>query len=278
MDSAPGPEKARLVAILTDFGLSDAYVGEMKGVLAALAPSSRVVDLTHGITPGAVREGAWVLAKSLPFFPPGSVYLAVVDPGVGGQRSGLAAAAGGRLFVGPDNGLLAPALAAAAGEGERPEVRSLDLREIDRPRRGSTFDGRDVFAPAAARLAAGLPLGEVGPELEGWESLTPFRPVPREDGWDLEIVRVDRFGNLVTVAEEAFLREELGEEWRSARVRVVGREVDGIRLAYEDVEPGQPLLTIGSAGTLELSLNRGSAAHELGLAAGTSVRLLRAAG
>lgn len=230
MDSTPAPSHP--VALLTDFGLLDPYVGEMHGVVAAISPQVRVLDHGHGVRPGSVREGAWMLARGFGAFPAGTVHVAVVDPGVGGERRALVASAGGRLFVGPDNGLLAPALEAAARGGGEIEVRELTLREIDRTRRGSTFDGRDVFAPAAARLAAGLPVGECGPEVADWETLDSFVPVARDGGYEGEIIRVDRFGNLITTVEEAFLRGKLGEDWRRLRVRAGGASLTGVRLSY----------------------------------------------
>lgn len=259
-----------VISLLTDFGLSDPYVGELKGVLLRLAPSARLVDLTHGVRPGAIREGAWVLASGYGWFPAGTCHVAVVDPGVGGSRRGLVASSGGHFFVGPDNGLLVPALESAGGA----EIREISVRDPEHVRRGTTFDGRDVFAPIAARLHAGAPLSSLGPEVHDPVPMAPFRPRPVDHGWEVEIVRVDRFGNLVTVADEGFLRRELGEDWRSASVRVGGSSVRGIRLAYGDVPAGQPLLSIGGGGTLEISVRGGSARRLLGVGAGARVRLM----
>jgi S-adenosylmethionine hydrolase len=259
-----------LVTLLTDFGSGDSCVGELKGVLLHAAADLRWVDLSHHVSPGNVREGAWLLLHAWDLFPAGTVHLAVVDPGVGGARRALAARGGSHYFVGPDNGLLAPALQAAGGERE---IREISYRELDRPRRGTTFDGRDVFAPVAAKLALGAPLHEVGPEATNLTPLAPFSPTPREDGWEVEVVRADRFGNLVTVASEDFLRRELGERWRDVSVRVGERETHGVRIAYEDVPPGDLLLTIGSAGTLEISCRGSSALEVTGWAPGERVAL-----
>jgi S-adenosylmethionine hydrolase len=256
-----------LVTLLTDFGTQDPFVGEMKGVMACIAPGIRFVDLTHEVAPGNVREAAWVLAKSVPWFPPGTCHLVVVDPGVGSDRRALAAEAGGHRFVGPDNGVLAPALDAAGGA----RIREIAVREVDRPRRGTTFDGRDRFAPVAARLALGAPLEELGPEVDDPERPGSFAPVREGDGWSAEIIRIDRFGNLVTTAEEAFLRRELGEDWRRARVTAGTMRVEGIRTAYVEADSGQALLSIGGSGVLEISVRDGSAARTLGLQAGDRV-------
>jgi S-adenosylmethionine hydrolase len=262
-----------VITLLTDFGLVDPYVGEMKAVLLDGAPGTAVVDLTHGVQPGNVREGAWLLFRSWDRFPPGSCHLAVVDPGVGGARRPIAALAGGHAFVGPDNGLLMAAIDAAhAGASDPlsggPEIREITVREIDRPRRGTTFDGRDLFAPTAARLAAGRPLTEVGPEVHDPVRIEPFAPRSCPGGWEVEIVRIDRFGNLITTVTEEFLRETFGEDWRLIGARIGDRVVRGVRIAYEDVEPGELLLSIGGGGTLEISASRASACRRLGVSPG----------
>ena len=260
----------RLVTLLTDFGLADPYVGEMKAVLLRLAPGVTVIDVTHGIAPGAVREAAWVLRNAWSQFPPGTCHVAVVDPGVGGERRALAVDAGGHLFVGPDNGLLHPAWEAAGVS----EIREISTRETEHQRRGTTFDGRDVFAPVAARLAAGLSPAQLGREVHDPITLPSFTPRSRGAGaWETEVVRVDRFGNLVTAADESFLREALGEEWRALEVRLEGAWLRGVHLGYEEVAPGEALLTIGGAGTLEVSVNRGSARKRFGLKAGDTLRV-----
>jgi S-adenosylmethionine hydrolase len=258
-----------LLSLLTDFGLSDPFVGEMKGIAKRVSPNLEMIDVTHGIARGDVREAAWVLAKAWRMFPEGTCHVAVVDPGVGTGRKALAASAAGHLFVAPDNGLLMPALESIPGDRE---LREVTLREIDHRRRGTTFDGRDLFAPIGARLASGLRLAELGPEVHDPVGMAPFRPVPADDAWDVEIVRVDRFGNLVTVVEEAFLREKFEEDWRAVSVRVGDRRISGVQSGYEDVGPGEPLLTVGGSGTLEVAVRGGSARELLGWE-GSGVRL-----
>ena len=260
----------RIVTLLTDFGLTDPYVGEMKAVLVRLAPGITVIDLTHGIAPGAVREAAWVLRNAWDQFPAGTCHVAVVDPGVGSERRALVADAGGHLFVGPDNGVLHPAWEMAGLS----EIREISTRETEHRRRGTTFDGRDVFAPLAARLATGLSVSQVGREVHDPVTLPSFAPRPRGTGvWETEVVRVDRFGNLVTAADETFLREALGEEWRALEVKLEGTWLRGVRLGYEEVPRGEALLTIGGAGALEISVNQGSARKRFGLRAGDVVRI-----
>lgn len=260
-----------LVTLLTDFGTQDPFVGEMKGVLHSVVRELTVVDITHGISRGNVREAAWVLRKAAPWFPPGTCHLVVVDPGVGGSRRALAAEAGGHRFVGPDNGVLLAALDAAGGAA----IHEIAVREVDRERRGTTFDGRDRFAPVAGRLAAGEALEQLGPAIDDPVRPGVFAPGPEEGGWSVEVIRVDRFGNLVTVAEERFLRDELGEDWRKARVRVGSTWIEGVQVAYCDVAPGRALLAIGGSGVLEVSVRDGSAAAELGVRAGDRIHLAR---
>jgi S-adenosylmethionine hydrolase len=257
--------------LITDFGAKDPFVGELKLVILRLAPGTAIVDVTHGIAAGAVREGAWVLRQAWRNAPEGSCHLAVVDPGVGGERRGLAARAGGQLFVGPDNGLLAPALEEAGIES----IHEIAWRETEHRRAGTTFDGRDVFAPVVARLLRGASLREVGPEIDDPIPMAPYRPAPlAEGGHRVEVIRVDRFGNIVTVAEESFLRETFGQDWRDVGIEVDGAEVRGIRLGYSEVAAGQLLLSIGGSGTLELSVRDGSARQTTGIRAGSFIRLL----
>ena len=166
-----------LITLLSDFGLNDVYVGVMKGVIAQINPALTVVDLTHHIPPQNVTAAQFNLINAYPYFPDGTVHVVVVDPGVGGARRGIAARAGGHVFVGPDNGILAPTLRAAAPA----QIHRIDSARSRTSRRGTTFDGRDVFAPAAARLAGGAEPGELGPPLTDIVDLAPFDPVRPAD-------------------------------------------------------------------------------------------------
>ncbi|MES4793099.1 MAG: hypothetical protein C4321_09065, partial [Chloroflexota bacterium] len=154
-----------IVTLLTDFGHTDSYVGVMKGVILGLCPEAVLADLTHGLASGDVLGGALQLAAAVPYFPEGTIHLAVVDPGVGSRRRPLVARGNGAFFVGPDNGLLTLAL------GDAPEVRLLAHPEMGLPRVSRTFHGRDIFAPAAAHLARGVPLTEFGPSVTDWQRL-----------------------------------------------------------------------------------------------------------
>ena len=240
----------RIITLLTDFGLRDAYVGVMKGVILGIAPGASLVDLTHGVPPQDVRAGAFLLMTAFHFFPRGTIHVAVVDPGVGTERKIVAATAAGHAFVGPDNGVLRWAIQRAGG----PDAAvSIEAPEYRLPHVSHTFHGRDVIAPAAAHLAAGAALEALGPpmaELAG----APF-PSPKRVGADLvgEVVYVDHFGNCVTnLPPEAGAVEVRGTQLRRHRT-------------YAEGAAGEPLALVGSAGFLEIAVPGGSAAQQLGV-------------
>lgn len=259
--------------LLTDFGTADYYVAAVKGVLLTRAPGTRLVDLGHEVAPGDVEGGAWLLAAAARGYPAGTVHLAVVDPGVGGDRRILAAAAGGSFWVGPDNGLLVPAAEAAAGRaGGAVEWRRVTRDDLRLPGPGATFHGRDRFAPAAAWLAAGGAIEEIGPVIDDPVRLDP--PPPRRDGppgaegtvLHGRVAWIDRFGNLVT---------DLPSEWlgeRPCRAEVAGGGAAGRRAGhYREIPAGEAAVLPGSLGTLELSLADDSLARLWGVARGAAV-------
>jgi S-adenosylmethionine hydrolase len=258
----------RVITLTTDFGLDDWFVGTMKGVILGRAPRARLVDLTHGIAPGDIAAGAFALAAAWRFFPRGTVHLAVVDPGVGGPRPALAAKADGHFFLGPDNGLLTLALrAAGVREIRRLENARLRLRTVSR-----TFHGRDVFAPAAAWLAAGGAFAQLGPLAPDYQQL-PWPEVVRRAGAVVgEVVYVDRFGNAITNLDEPALRAVRGG-LEALRVWAGRRAWGGLRSHYQAVPPGARVALIGSTGFLELAINGGSAAGRTGVRVGTKVRV-----
>jgi S-adenosylmethionine hydrolase len=249
------------ITFLSDYGLQDEFVGVCHGIVAGIAPDARVIDLTHGIPRHDLWAGALALRRSLPFTPPG-VHIAVVDPGVGGPRRGVALRAGDRLLVGPDNGLLAPAADAAGGA-----VEAVDLAASPWLRRpvSATFHGRDVFAPVAAHLAAGAPLSEAGEVIDPATLMALDLPVPRRDGVALvaHALAFDAYGNV-------FL-DVRGDELPND-VTVGGRPAARGR-TFSDVPVGSLLLYEDSSGTLALAINQGSARDELGLEPGDEVRL-----
>ncbi len=256
-----------VICFLTDFGLQDDFVGTCHGVIARIAPEARVIDVTHGIPPTAVLQGALVLASTLPYMPVG-VHLAVVDPGVGGSRRPLALQDGeGRLFVGPDNGLLLPA-AERAGVVEARELASPEyaLESISR-----TFHGRDLFAPAAAHLANGVPLAELGPPIDVEALVRLDLPVPvfRDDRIDATMLYVDSFGNIALNLTRDDV-EAAGVAPGSKIELILSGEGYYAVMArtFADARPGDVILYEDSYGNMSVAINRGSAAAMLHAAPG----------
>lgn len=261
-----------VIALLTDFGTRDHYAGTMKGVALAICPEATLVDITHDIPPHDVLAGALELAAAYKYFPTGTVFLVVVDPGVGSQRRAIAAEAGAYRFVAPDNGVLTMALK------DTPPKRVVELteRRYARPTVSRTFEGRDRFAPAAAWLAKGIELAGLGRALTSWQPLAVPEPVVAEGRIAGEVLRVDRFGNLVTnVDRHAFERLAGGGAIDiAAGPHAVGKVV----ATYADADAGAVCALFGSTDQLEIAINGGSAAERLGLARGTPVVITRSSG
>ncbi|MDB4890999.1 MAG: hypothetical protein JWL61_2854 [Gemmatimonadetes bacterium] len=244
----------RIITLLTDFGTADGYVGEMKGVLAANAPDCALIDIAHDVSAHDVEGGRLALARYWHRFPVGTVHLAVVDPGVGGSRAALAVESEGRFLVGPDNGILSPAML-------HPGARcvSLSIPASAAP----TFHGRDVFAPAAAKLAQGVSLDALGTMCTTPIVRRTSEATRRPDGGIAgTIITIDRFGNLVTnlVARHG------------GTIEVAGRSMP-MRRTYGDVASGEIVALVGSSGLVEIAVRDGSAAATLGAARGDSVVL-----
>jgi len=235
----------------------------MKGVIAGRAPAARVVDLTHGIPPQDVLAGALVLQHAAPYFPPGTIHVAVVDPGVGGDRKPLCVEMARAFLVGPDNGLLS--LAAPPVEVRRIVHLADERFRLSPP--SATFHGRDVFAPAAAALAAGTPARELGPELSAMDRLEVPAPIAEASTIRGEVIYVDHFGNLVTNVPEAALRG------RALSIGLRGERVRGLARAYSAVAPGEPVAVINSWGLLEIAVRDGSARAVLGARVGDPVQV-----
>jgi S-adenosylmethionine hydrolase len=250
-----------LIALLTDFGVSDGYPGVMKGVILGIAPATPLVDLTHEIAPQDVRAGAWVLHTAWRYFPEGSVFLCVVDPGVGSARRAIALRAGGRIFVGPDNGLFSYILA------DNADGRAVTLANprYFAARPSDTFHGRDIFAPAAAWLAAGVAFEELGPTLPV-ESLV--RLDLRRPGWQLNallahVVHIDHFGNILTDVQGPWAQAIFS----APEVRLaIGSQVLTTRArTFAEGPEGELFLYLDSSGYLAIARRNGSAQTTLGL-------------
>jgi len=245
----------RLITLLTDFGTADGYVGEMKAVLATQAPLATIVDVAHDVSPHDVDGARLALARYCLRFPEGTVHLVVVDPGVGSTRGALATSSEGRYLVGPDNGVLSPALLHAGAR-----CVALSVPSGAAP----TFHGRDVFAPAAAQLAQGASLETLGSVEENPVIRRTPEATRRDDGAVQGVViTVDRFGNAVTNLLAM----------RGGRVQVNGLSLP-LRRTYADAAEGEPVALVGSSGLVEIAVRDGSAAERLGLTRGSSVALL----
>ena len=264
--------KSAPIAILTDFGYRDHYVGVMKGVIATIAPNARVIDITHGIPPQSVTAGAIALAQSWRFFPKRTVFVGVVDPGVGTARLPIAVdTRAGARFVGPDNGVLCLA-AKDAGISRVVELRASKYRLKNV---SSTFHGRDIFAPAAAWLWSGTPITSFGPTLAQMTQLSIGTAVRHGKTLEGEVIYVDGFGNLVTNIDRAML-DIFAASFRAARllVRIAKGTSMEIFQAYGDVPSGAPLAILGSFELLEIAVRDGSAASLFGSGEGACVTVI----
>jgi len=257
------------ITLTTDFGGADAYVAAMKGVLLTRCPTARIVDLSHGIEPGDLLGAALVVEDARPYFPKGTVHVVVVDPGVGTDRRAIVAKSSGQWFVGPDNGVLWPAIFA----DPKSEVRSIPIPASA----SATFHGRDVFAPAAAAIAAGKRVA--GRRIDEPVRLDGFfcdRHGSRIEG---QVLRVDRFGNLVTNIRQADLDMAFeGVPFETLDLRVGSTRIDETARSYGLARPGVPFALIGSGGRVEISVRDGSAATMLGEKRGASITVERRGG
>jgi len=264
----------RPITFLSDYGLTDEFVGIVHGVIAGICPDARVIDLTHGVPRQDVVAGARVLARALPYVPAG-VHLAVVDPEVGARRRAVAlrTADEGRLLVGPDNGLLVPAAERFGGAAEAVEISASPWRLEPV---SATFHGRDLFAPVAARLACGAPLASAGTPVDPGELVTQEQSQPRQEADALvaHVVGTDTFGNAILDAAHDNLMESGMRLGDPVAARVGGRRVRGVvARTFSDVPPGSLLLYEDAGGALALAVNGGDAAALLGVRPGDEVRL-----
>lgn len=259
-----------IVALLTDFGARDHYLGALRGAVLAACREASVVDIAHELPPHDISAGAFALAAAYRPFPAGTVFLAVVDPGVGSERRALALEAGGYRFVGPDNGVLSLVLAEHPGA----RVHEITNRGLFRYELSATFHARDVFGPVAGHLAQGAPLELVGPPCSDPVRIL-LEPV-RQHGpgeWQTRVLHIDRFGNLTTLLRQQDMDQILGSlsgEASGIVVVVEGIVVPFVR-AYADVPEGEACALMGSNGRLEVAVHRGSAERVLGAGKGAPV-------
>ncbi|MFL6198087.1 MAG: S-adenosyl-l-methionine hydroxide adenosyltransferase family protein [Thermoanaerobaculia bacterium] len=250
-----------LLTFLTDFGTSDYYVAAVKGTVLRLAPGTQIVDVSHEVPAGDVAAGAFLLSAAVPWFPEGTVHLAVVDPGVGSRRRILVVRTASAWLVLPDNGLL------TLVRGTVQSIRSVARTDVFLPGPGQTFHGRDRFAPVAAWLLRGKPMDELGPEIED-PVLLPLEPPRREPGrLSGQVVHVDRYGNLITDIPAGWLPEG------PCRAEVAGRSVTRRAGHYAEIPAGEAAMIPGSLGTVELSLKGDDLARRWIVERGASVRI-----
>jgi S-adenosyl-L-methionine hydrolase (adenosine-forming) len=245
----------KIITLTTDFGTADWFAGTMKGVILGIAPNATIVDLTHEIPPGDIRAGAFALAASHRFFPEGTVHVVVVDPGVGSARKAILAQTKNGFYLGPDNGVLSWVL----GREKIKAIRQLENQKCFLRPVSQTFHGRDVFAPVAAHLSRGLPIQKLGSPLDDFVRL-PW-PQPRQTANAIrgEVVYIERFGNAITNIPNEMLRGHSGKVYARRKL------ICSVELSYESVRTGLPVAVPGSSGFLEIAVNGGSAASQLGL-------------
>jgi S-adenosylmethionine hydrolase len=247
------------VALLTDFGTRDHYVGAMKGVILGINRKAVIVDITHEIEPQATRSAAFVLRACYREFPPATVFCCVVDPGVGSDRRAIVAATNGQFFVGPDNGLFSFLYDKSC------EITVIENDRFFRKPVSATFHGRDIFAPVAAHLSLGVPPNEFGPQITDPVQLSNIVPTKLDEkSVEGAVIHIDHFGNIVT----NITTDAAGREFE---IEIAGQTIKEVREQYAGAPAGQPFAIAGSSGLIEISVNGGSAAEILQLKAGAKL-------
>jgi S-adenosylmethionine hydrolase len=263
------------ITLMTDFGIKDGNVGVMKGVIWGIAPEVQIADLSHTVGPQNISEAALILARSAPYFPPGTIHLVVVDPGVGTPRRHIAARLGTQYFVGPDNGVVTLLLERAEAEGWPVEIVHTHKSEYWRAEVSHVFHGRDVFSPVAAHLARGVPLADLGTPIHDPVRLSFHRPQRTETGWQGEVIHIDHFGNISTNIR----KEQLGEPPAdSIEVVLCGVNIHGMVRTFGERPLGDLVALYGSTGNLIVSVVNGDAAQRLNAKVGDPVTVLLKSG
>jgi len=258
------------IVLLSDFGNADGYAGTMKGVISQMAPKLSVVDLSHEIPPFGIVQAALVLYQSYRYFPEGSIFVAVVDPGVGSQRKAILVKSPAYYFIAPDNGLLTLVL-----EKETPQkIIHLTNEAYFLNPASPTFQGRDIFAPVAAQLAEGIAPELFGQKILDYQRLPDFFPEVSKKKVQGKIISVDRFGNGVTNLSKEFLQKHF--PGLKFFIQVRNKKIQTLKNHYAEVKGKSPFLLFGSSGFLEISMNQGSAAKQLRLKVGAKLQVKRA--
>jgi S-adenosyl-L-methionine hydrolase (adenosine-forming) len=256
----------RIITLTTDFGLSDSFVGVMKGVILGINPRATIVDITHDIAAQQIEQGAFVFANSYKYFPANSIHVVVVDPGVGSARRPIAAQIGEAFFIAPDNGVLSSVLRPLSS------VVHLNRPEYFLSQISHTFHGRDIFAPVAAHLSLGVPLESMGEAIADWVRLSPCAAAWRASNEIVgRVMHIDRFGNIVTNICEEMLT---GLDRARVVVTLRGKSITGIKSSYSTVIQGEPLALISSSGHIEIAVRDGNAARLVGAQVGDEVVII----
>lgn len=258
-----------VISLTTDFGIKDYDAGVLNGVILSIAPEARISVLTHDITPFNILEGAVILSRCTPFFPDNSIHVAVVDPGVGTSRRGLAARLGSQIFVGPDNGLCTLMVEAARSKDLPVEYYALENAQYWLPNVTHIFHGRDIFAPVAAHIAAGVPLNAFGAPVVDPVLLKLPIPTRTANGWHGTLLHVDHFGNLTSN-----LTAEQLEGRTNFTIQIQGISITNLTLTYGAAQPGSLICLLDDSDCLEIAVSQGSAADRLKAGVGTEFDLV----
>lgn len=258
----------KTVALLTDFGLADNFVGVMKGVILKINPQLSLVDISHQVSSHDIVQAAFLLRGCYKYFAKGTIFLVVVDPGVGSERHPIIIRSKNYFFVGPDNGCLS----LAAKEDGVTKIVAIENKRYFLKTISHTFHGRDIFAPAAAHLSCQRRLNSFGETLSVIKQLDIARPKASKGILKGEVVYIDRFGNLVTNIDQPLFRRTVRN--KKLKIKIKDTEIGSVASSYQAVRQGRPLAVFGSFGLLEISLNKASAKRLLGVAKGDSVKIL----
>lgn len=257
-----------VITLTTDFGIKDGFTGVLKGVIWSICPEAQIADITHSISPQNVFEGAMALYRAVPFFPAGSIHVAVVDPGVGTKRRPMAGRIGAHYFVGPDNGLFTPMIEEAEQKKQDMEFVHLDNPKYWLGDVSHTFHGRDIFAPAAAHLARGVGLSTLGSVFYDVTRIHLPKPEPTENGWEAHVTVIDTYGNITTD-----LKAEQLEGRRDVSFLLAGQKIEGLVDSYGWRPTGELVALVDSENYIEIAQVNGSAAKTLGVQVGDLVKV-----
>jgi S-adenosylmethionine hydrolase len=255
---------------MTDFGIKDGTVGVMKGVIWGICPTGQISDLSHIIQAQNIREAAYIFAKSVPYFPKGSIHVVVVDPGVGTKRRPMAARIGDWYYVGPDNGTISGLLDRAEFSGWPTEFVELNRVKYWLPVISFVFHGRDIFSPVAAHLASGVPLHEVGTPFTDPVRINLPKPIRMENGWRGEVIHIDHFGNISSNIRTEHLDSAL-ENREKISVQILTTEIKGMVNTFGERPAGEVIALMGSTGNLGISVVNGNATQVLGVKIGDEI-------